>query len=517
MPQIQVIEPLARPQVQKLRVAAYCRVSSDSDDQRNSFSIQVEHYTQLIQSHPDWEFVDIYADEGITGTRTDKRDDFQRLMADCRAGKIDRVLVKSLSRFARNSKDCLEAVRELRSLHVNVYFEKENIDTGHMTSELYFTMHAAFSQEESGSISKNMRRGAAMRMRNGTFRLSQAPYGYRLDDSGDLLVCPEESRIVAEIFQGYLSGKSVREIAADLAYRQVPKLRGQPVWSPTGVSYILSNERYMGDERFQKRFTTDEFPYRKVKNRGEKSQFYAEATHEAIVSPSLFQKAQELREKKRLLHQPGPSDTTYPFTKVLVCGKCGSTLCRRVRKGGGVSWVCYRHLRNSDQCPLRPLQETSVENAFLTLYNKLGKNRDEILGNFLAQVERLQEREAARHPEILRLHQEMAGLLQENHALAELRKQECIDAAFYIAQTNENNKKLEAHRQALGRYRSFCDTHPLLKKSIQLFHRLEQTPALSGFDSDVFHHMVEKVTVTGDSLLFHLRNGMEFSESRAAR
>ena len=138
-----------------------------------------------------------------------------RLMADCRAGKIDRVLVKSLSRFARNSKDCLEAVRELRSLHVNVYFEKENIDTGHMTSELYFTMHAAFSQEESGSIAKNMRRGAAMRMRNGTFRLSQAPYGYRLDDSGDLLVCPEESRIVAEIFQGYLSGKSVREIAAD--------------------------------------------------------------------------------------------------------------------------------------------------------------------------------------------------------------------------------------------------------------------------------------------------------------
>ena len=158
-----------------------------------------------------------------------------------------------------------------------------------------------------------------------------------------------------------------------------------------------------------------------------------------------------------------------------------------------------------------------MENAFLSLYNKLGKNRDEILGNFLAQVERLQEREAARHPEILRLHQEMAGLLQENHALAELRKQECIDAAFYIAQTNENNKKLEAHRQALGRYRSFCDTHPLLKKSIQLFHRLEQTPALSGFDSDVFHHMVEKVTVTGDSLLFHLRNGMEFSESRAAR
>lgn len=517
MPQIQVIEPLARPQVQKIRVSAYCRVSSDSDDQRNSFSTQVQHYTQLIQSHPDWEFVDIYADEGITGTRADKRDDFQRLMADCRTGKIDRVLVKSLSRFARNSKDCIQAVRELQSLGISVFFEKEHLDTGKLHNEMTLSMMSAFAQEESISISQNMHRGALMRMKNGTFRISQVPYGYRRKESGELIPIPEEAEVVRWIYHNFLSGKGIASIAKDLESRKVPKLRGEPVWSKHGVLYILTNERYAGNELFRKSYRTDAIPFRKVDNRGEKSQFYAEATHEAIVSPSLFQKAQELREKKRLLHQPGPSDTTYPFTKVLVCGKCGSTLCRRVRKGGGVSWVCYRHLRNSDQCPLRPLQETSVENAFLTLYNKLGKNRDEILGNFLAQVERLQEREAARHPEILRLHQEMAGLLQENHALAELRKQECIDAAFYIAQTNENNKKLEAHRQALGRYRSFCDTHPLLKKSIQLFHRLEQTPALSGFDSDVFHHMVEKVTVTGDSLLFHLRNGMEFSESRAAR
>ena len=202
-----------KPQEQKIRVCAYARVSSDSDDQLNSFSAQVEYFTRLIQSHSDWEFVDIYADEGITGTRADKRDEFQRLMRDCRAGRVDRILVKSISRFGRNSTDCIQAVRELKLLGIAVVFEKEGIDTGQMTSEMYFSMYSAFSQEESTSIAKNMRRGAAMRMKNGTYRLSQAPYGYRLDENGGFLVCPEEAQTVRKIFGDFLSGKSIREIA----------------------------------------------------------------------------------------------------------------------------------------------------------------------------------------------------------------------------------------------------------------------------------------------------------------
>jgi site-specific DNA recombinase len=169
MPQVQIIEPTIRPQKQKIRVCAYARVSSNSDDQLNSFSAQVEYFTQLIQAHSDWEFIDIYADEGITGTRADKRDDFQRMMRDCRAGRIDRILVKSISRFGRNSADCIEAVRELKILGIAVAFEKEGIDTGRMTNEMYFSMYSAFSQEESTSIAKNMRKGAVMRMKNGTY------------------------------------------------------------------------------------------------------------------------------------------------------------------------------------------------------------------------------------------------------------------------------------------------------------------------------------------------------------
>ena len=243
MPQVQIIEPTIRPQKQKIRVCAYARVSSNSDDQLNSFSAQVEYFTQLIQAHSDWKFVDIYADEGITGTRADKRDDFQRMMRDCRAGRIDRILVKSISRFGRNSADCIEAVRELKILGIAVAFEKEGIDTGRMTNEMYFSMYSAFSQEESTSIAKNMRKGAVMRMKNGTYRLSQAPYGYRLDEKGGFLICPEEAKVVRKIFGDFLSGKSIREIANELAQAQVPKLKGNPVWSATGVSYILTNER----------------------------------------------------------------------------------------------------------------------------------------------------------------------------------------------------------------------------------------------------------------------------------
>ena len=196
MSEVRVIQPVTIQMAEKLRVAAYARVSSDSADQRNSFSAQVKYYTQFIQAHEDWQFVDIYADQGITGTRTEKREDFLRLMRDCRQGKIDRILVKSVSRFARNVQDCIQTVRELKKLDVTIFFEKERINTGVMGNEMFLSMMSAFAQEESVSISKNMRKGAVMRMQNGTFRLSQPPYGYRLDEYGLLTIQPEEAEVV---------------------------------------------------------------------------------------------------------------------------------------------------------------------------------------------------------------------------------------------------------------------------------------------------------------------------------
>lgn len=251
MPEIRVIEPIIFAPAEKLRVCAYARVSSDSTDQRNSFASQVNYYTKYIQAHEGWTFVDIYADQGITGTSALKRDEFLRLMRDCRQGKIDRILVKSVSRFARNAQDCIEAVRELRQLGVTVYFEKEHINTANMSNEMFLSMMSAFAQEESISISKNMRKGAVMRMKNGTFRLSQAPYGYYLDEKGILIVQQEESKIVQRIFGNFLSGMGIQEIAAELQKEHIPKLNGEPIWSYTGILYILTNERYIGDELFQ--------------------------------------------------------------------------------------------------------------------------------------------------------------------------------------------------------------------------------------------------------------------------
>lgn len=514
MPQVQIIEPTIRPQKQKIRVCAYARVSSNSDDQLNSFSAQVEYFTQLIQAHSDWEFIDIYADEGITGTRADKRDDFQRMMRDCRAGRIDRILVKSISRFGRNSADCIEAVRELKMLGIAVAFEKEGIDTGRMTNEMYFSMYSAFSQEESTSIAKNMRKGAVMRMKNGTYRLSQAPYGYRLDEKGGFLICPEEAKVVRKIFGDFLSGKSIREIANELAQAQVPKLKGNPVWSATGVSYILTNERYMGDELFQKRFTTDAFPFKKVKNRGEKSQFYAENTHEAIVSPNVFRLAQELLKKKNQLHGRKKEIQTYTFSKMLECGECGSTFCRRVTKAGTVVWACYRHFRDKKMCAIENVQESEVESAFVTLYNKLGRNRSEILTPFITQVEKLRDKNFMSHPGAMQLNKEIADLLEQNHALATLRAKECIDSAFYMSETNTNNTKLENLRKELQRYRDLNDYHEILNGSYLLLKIFEEQESISEFEPVAFRNMVIKVRIFSDTICFRLINGMELAERR---
>ena len=514
MPQVQIIEPTIGPQEQKIRVCAYARVSSDSDDQLNSFSAQVEYFTQLIQNHSNWEFVDIYADEGITGTRADKRDEFKRLMRDCRAGRIDRILVKSISRFGRNSTDCIEAVRELKMLGVTVALEKEGIDTGQMTNEMYFSMYSAFSQEESTSIAKNMRRGAAMRMKNGTYRLSQAPYGYRLDEKGSFLIQPEEAKIVRKIFGDFLSEKSIQEITNELAAAKVPKLKGNPVWSATGVSYILTNERYIGDELFQKRFTTDAFSFKKVKNRGEKSQFYAENTHEAIIGPNVFRMTQELLEKKNQLHGRKKEMQSYTFSKMLECSECGGTFCRRVTKTGTVVWSCYRHFRDKRLCTMENVQESEVESAFVTLYNKLGRNRSEILTPFILQVENLRDKNFISHPGAMQLNKEIADLLEQNHALATLRAKECIDSAFFMSETNANNAKLENLRKELQRYRDLNDYREILDGSHLLLKIFDEQESILQFEPTAFRNMVIKVRISSDTICFQLINGMELAERR---
>ena len=225
-----------------LRVAAYCRVSSDSSDQLHSYAAQIRKYTEEIGHHEGWELVDIYADEGLTGTRMDKREDFKRMMADCRKGRIDKVLVKSVSRFARNTKDCLAALRELMSLGVTVYFEKENINTETLTTELMVSVSGALAQQESISISQNQRISYKRRMERGEFITCTAPFGYRLVDGKALEIVPEEAKTVYWIFDIYLKGHSANWIASELNRRQIPAPCGEGVWHYQTVLRILSND-----------------------------------------------------------------------------------------------------------------------------------------------------------------------------------------------------------------------------------------------------------------------------------
>ena len=262
---VTVIPPKAvQPDI--LRVAAYCRVSSDSADQRHSYATQIKEYTERINGHAGWELVDVYADEGLTGTRMDKREDFNRMLADCRKGRIDKVLVKSISRFARNTRDCLASLRELFRLGVSVYFEKENIDTGTLTTELMVSVSASLAQQESISISQNQKMSYRRRMERGEFITCYAPYGYDIKGK-ELVINPEQAKVVKYIFEKYVNGWSVEKIAAALTQQSIPTGFGRDKWWDYPIRYILKNEKYVGDSLCQKFYTTDNFPFEKKVNK----------------------------------------------------------------------------------------------------------------------------------------------------------------------------------------------------------------------------------------------------------
>ena len=282
--------PATQSETVTLRIAAYCRVSTDSNDQLNSFAAQQNHYNEYIRSHERWEMVDIYADEGITGTSTAKRDDFQRMLSDCRKGRIDKILVKSMSRFARNTTECLESIRELKALGISIFFEEHNIDTKMVSSEMLTAVLAYCAQAESKSISRNMRWSIQKRMENGTFNTCRAATGFRLSGDG-LQVHPEEASVVCGIFEDYLRGMNTREIATRLNQEQA---LGR-TWSRRLVDYMLMNERYAGNALLQKKYRTETMPRIKKPNHGERPMYYVRNSNSAIVSQEMFEKASELR------------------------------------------------------------------------------------------------------------------------------------------------------------------------------------------------------------------------------
>lgn len=386
MPQVQVIQPIQQ-QPKRLRVAAYARVSSDSTDQLNSLSVQVDYYTHLIQENPNWDFAGIYADEGITGTSTKHREQFNRLLDDCRAGLIDRVLVKSASRFARNTADALASVREMKSLGVTVVFEKEGFDTETANGEMILSMICATAQEESLSISQNTKWGIRKKMHDGTYITSLTPFGYKKINR-QLFPDEKEAATVKEIFNLFLNGFSTAEIANHLNTNH-PK--PDVIWRSASVRFILRNEKYIGDSLFQKNYTPDTLPLKSCCNTGQLPKYYVEGTHPGIISKDEFERVQSLLTQKNI---NSTNSRACILSKVVFCALCGHVCSRKVRKSQTFVWCCRTHLQSAALCPLKPVSETEIQQAFLSVYNKLQANQSYILQpiiDTLLQLRFLQE------------------------------------------------------------------------------------------------------------------------------
>ena len=376
----------AKPQMMQetirhqLRVAAYCRVSTEEEEQQSSYEAQCSYYTDKIMTNPEWTMAGIFADEGITGTSTKKRDDFNRMIRKCRQKKIDLILTKSISRFARNTLDCLRYVRALKELGIGVYFEKENINTLQMDTELILTFMGAFAQSESESISANVKWGKKQAMREGkvNFPISRL-YGYTTDENGALVIQVEQAEIVKEIYRKFLLGHSIRMIRDALNADGIPA-KGGKEWQFASVQGIITNEKYCGDVLMQKTFKPDVMTGKVVKNTGQLPMYLIRNNHPAIVSRDTYQAAQAELARRSAGKSPSSKNaptgrscysSKYALSERLVCGECGTRYqrCTWHRKNNvRVVWRCVsrveygtKYCKESPTMDERPLQQAIME------------------------------------------------------------------------------------------------------------------------------------------------------------
>lgn len=505
-----VIPASQAPEEIKLRVAAYCRVSSDSEDQRNSFAAQNAYYTEFITSKENWTLVDIYADEGITGTSAQKRPDFQRMLADCRKGRIDKVLAKSISRFARNTKDCLEITRELKALGISVVFEEQNIDTSVVSGEMLTAIFAACAQAESESISKNMRWGIQKRMQSGEFIPSHQPFGYEIIDRQICINIPQ-ARFVCEIYQMYLSGVSMANIGQHLAELQpeYPELQDY-TWNYKAISRILRNVKYTGDSLWQKTYRTQTLPRKELPNRGDVEQYYATNTHPPIISKEAFEQAQALMDlRKAARGQPKPENLFYGK---LECGCCGGNM--RGKTVDEIPYrVCRKHTENPAVCPLPPIPKYEIEAAFLRMYYKLKNNADTILAELQDNLLTIRNRQMLWHPDVIELNKQISNLSSQSHMLTVLNQQGAVDPDIFISQSNllaQQLRKAKRQKETLLEQ----DGNDTLSKTRELLEILTYGPEyLEAFDGELFRELVDKIIVeSNERIRFRLINGLELPE-----
>lgn len=480
----------------KLRVAAYCRVSTSLEAQQNSYQAQRAYYLDMIESNPNWILADIFADEGITGTSVERRREFQRMIRWCKRGKIDLILTKSISRFARNTEDCLHYVRMLKTMQIPVIFEMERLDTSQMDSEFFLAMLGANSQAESEATSSRVKWGVQAAFREGKVRYQYKRWlGYRKGEDGKPEIVPEEAKIVQQIYDAYLSGKSLQDIKAILEEEGAVTKTGLTVWPIASIKNILQNEKYVGDALLQKTYTIDPISGTRKKNEGELTQYLVKNCHPAVISRETFALVQEemtrrtaARLPERLSEPPQEKvvySGKYALSGILLCGICNSPYRRCTWRRNGktrIVWRCQNRLTNGPRnCASSPtIPEPSLHQTLTTAINGMLYQKEYLFQPF-----------------------ETAGITSRYQGLAEQQRQighTIIDLICQCADCQEWDGDIEPFRNLINERRKFASginpDHFCLPYSLDLYH------------DGIARRVLEKVTVMDhEHLLVKFKGG----------
>jgi DNA invertase Pin-like site-specific DNA recombinase len=499
---------LNQPKPALRQVAAYARVSTDSDEQFTSFEAQVDYYTRQIAAKTDWMMVEVYTDEGITGTNTKKRDGFNRMIADALAGKIDLIITKSISRFARNTVDTLTAVRQLKDKGVEVFFEKENIYTMDSKGELLITIMSSLAQEESRSISENVAWGKRAKCEEGKVYLPYKQFlGYEKGSDGLPQIVEDQAETVRLIYKLFLDGLMPSGIAKKLTERGILSPARKSVWYSGTVESILTNEKYKGDALLQKTFCVNFLTKEMKRNEGELPQYYVEQSHPAIVSPEVFDEVQQELKRRREARYVGRSGC---FSSKIICGECGSYYGRKVwhstDKYRTVIWRCQHKYDNGEPCKTPHVTEEQIKAAFVAEMNRVIANKEQVLADIkmliatLTDISELEESEAAAGKELEAVSESMRKLV-DAYAHALIIQAEYDDR---YAELLAQSRMLEERITEIGEQR---EQRKARKRELDAFYRvLRATGPIIEFDEELWNVAVESVIVSASGeVLFSLQ------------
>ena len=488
-----------------IRVAAYARVSTDMEDQKNSYQSQLQYYTEKMNSNPKWIPTKVYADEGISGTQDYKRKDFMQMIQDALDDKIDLVLVKSISRFARNTVDTLKYVRKLKEKKVAVYFEEENINTLETQGEILLTVLSSVAQQESETISSHVKLGLAMKMKRGELVGFHGCYGYNYDKlTKTITVNDEEKRVIQFIFEKFIQGYGTSMIARELNEMGIPTKRGNTIWYENTVRKILKNEKYKGDLLQGKTYTADPITHRRLENMGEEQKYLVKNNHEAIIDEETWNRVQEIFEegsiKNRGERNIGPFKRFYAFSGITFCAFCGRPATRKDWSStlkDKKAWCCTTVVKQGRKdCNYgKSIPEEMLEKCFLDAFNVLCADKATIIRNFIEKTEPILK-ESNATTEIEKMNIKEHDLKEKLKKLLDLKLENSITEEAFKEKNYELERKIKAVRKLREQRENNLNNDNVVKdRIVEIKEFLRNSQLITKFDNEIFKLLVDKVII----------------------